>query len=142
MEKQRKTFFRKYHEIETVMGGLLCIMTSFWVLRAPKSWSKHFFSAVFNLFCSTAGQNTQQSTIILEQHLNADLLLSVFFKCYCMLVTFFFILTKKDVKTLKMMILTSKHHVKHPSVDELHNLPIFIYLHIPQENPFFFQMHP
>ena len=23
---------------------LLCILTGFWVLRAPKSWSKHFFS--------------------------------------------------------------------------------------------------
>ena len=22
---------------------VLCILTSFWVLRAPKSWSKHFF---------------------------------------------------------------------------------------------------
>ena len=31
---------------------LLCILTSFWVLRAPKSWSNYFFSAVFNLFCS------------------------------------------------------------------------------------------
>ena len=31
---------------------VLCIWTSFWVLPAPKSWSKHFFSSVFNLFCS------------------------------------------------------------------------------------------
>ena len=30
----------------------MCISTSFWVLRAPKSWSNYFFSAVFNLFCS------------------------------------------------------------------------------------------
>ena len=29
---------------------LLCISTSFQVLRAPESWSKYFFSAVFNLF--------------------------------------------------------------------------------------------
>ena len=29
---------------------LLCISTSFWVLRAPKSWSNYFFSAVFNVF--------------------------------------------------------------------------------------------
>ena len=29
---------------------LLSISTSFLVLRAPKSWSKHFFSAVFQLF--------------------------------------------------------------------------------------------
>ena len=27
-------------------------LTSFWVLRAPKSWLKYFFSAVFKLFCS------------------------------------------------------------------------------------------
>ena len=32
-------------------ASLLCILTSFWVLRAPKSWSNYFFSAVFNLFC-------------------------------------------------------------------------------------------
>ena len=31
---------------------MLCISASFWVLRAPKSWSNYFFSAVFNLFCS------------------------------------------------------------------------------------------
>ena len=31
---------------------LLCILTNFWVLRAPKSWSKHFFQQFFNLFCS------------------------------------------------------------------------------------------
>ena len=30
--------------------GLLCISTSFQVLRAPESWSNYFFSAVFNLF--------------------------------------------------------------------------------------------
>ena len=29
---------------------MLCISTSFWVLRAPKSWSKHFFQPFFNLF--------------------------------------------------------------------------------------------
>ena len=31
---------------------MLCISTSFWVLRAPKSWPKHFFQTFFNLFCS------------------------------------------------------------------------------------------
>ena len=31
---------------------LLCISTSFWVLRAPKSWSKHFFQPFFYFFCS------------------------------------------------------------------------------------------
>ena len=31
---------------------LLCISNSFWVLRSPKSWSKHFFQQFFNLFCS------------------------------------------------------------------------------------------
>ena len=31
---------------------LLCILPSFWVLRAPESWSKYFFWAAFNLFCS------------------------------------------------------------------------------------------
>ena len=29
---------------------VLCISTSFWVLRAPESWLKYFFSVVFNLF--------------------------------------------------------------------------------------------
>ena len=29
---------------------LLCILTSFWVLRAPKSWAKHCFQPFFNLF--------------------------------------------------------------------------------------------
>ena len=30
-------------EVKTIQkDGLLCISTSFWVLRAPKSWSKHF----------------------------------------------------------------------------------------------------
>ena len=31
---------------------VLCILISFWVLRAPKSWSKPFFRPLFNLFCS------------------------------------------------------------------------------------------
>ena len=31
---------------------LLCILTSFRVLRATESWSNYFFSAVFKLFCS------------------------------------------------------------------------------------------
>ena len=31
---------------------VLCISTSFRVLRAPKSLLKYFFSAGFNLFCS------------------------------------------------------------------------------------------
>ena len=31
---------------------MLCISTSFWVLRALKSWSKPFFSVVFPPFCS------------------------------------------------------------------------------------------
>ena len=31
---------------------LLCISISFWVLQAPKSWSKHFFQPFFTLFCS------------------------------------------------------------------------------------------
>ena len=31
---------------------MLCISTSFWVLRAPKSWLKHFFQPLFNLFCN------------------------------------------------------------------------------------------
>ena len=38
------------------IGGLqyvLCILTSFWVLRASESWSKYFFSAVF----TEAGQD-------------------------------------------------------------------------------------
>ena len=30
---------------------LLCILTSFWVLRTPESWLKYFFSGL-NLFCS------------------------------------------------------------------------------------------
>ena len=30
---------------------MLCILTSFWVLRAPKNRSKHFFQPFFNLFC-------------------------------------------------------------------------------------------
>ena len=30
---------------------VLCILTSFWVMRTPKSWSNNFFSG-FNLFCS------------------------------------------------------------------------------------------
>ena len=32
------------------MRQLLCILTSFWVLCTPESWSKYFFGAVFNLF--------------------------------------------------------------------------------------------
>ena len=31
---------------------VLCFSTSFWVLRARKSWSKHIFQLFFNLFCS------------------------------------------------------------------------------------------
>ena len=34
------------------MLKLLCILTSFWVLHAPKSWPNHFFQPFFNLFCS------------------------------------------------------------------------------------------
>ena len=56
--------------------GLLCISTSFWVLRATESWSKYFFD-VFKHFCwfwmcihdflpknlfQPAGRNTQQWT--------------------------------------------------------------------------------
>ena len=33
-----------------MLRKVLCISTSFRVLRAPECWSKHFFSAVFNLF--------------------------------------------------------------------------------------------
>ena len=29
---------------------LLCISTSFWLLRAPKSWLKHFFQPFFSRF--------------------------------------------------------------------------------------------
>ena len=32
---------------------LLCISTSFRVLLAPESWSKHFFQPFFNLICSS-----------------------------------------------------------------------------------------
>ena len=28
---------------------MLCISPCFWVLRAPKSWSKHFLSAIFRV---------------------------------------------------------------------------------------------
>ena len=35
-----------------MLSGELCILTSFWVLRASKSWLKYFFGAVFKLFCS------------------------------------------------------------------------------------------
>ena len=38
---------KKYHG----RCHLLCISTSFRVLRAPESWLKYFFSAIFNLFC-------------------------------------------------------------------------------------------
>ena len=31
---------------------VLCILTSFWVLHAPESWSNYLFSAIFNLFRS------------------------------------------------------------------------------------------
>ena len=31
---------------------VFCISISFWVLHAPKYWSKHLFSAVFKLSCS------------------------------------------------------------------------------------------
>ena len=33
---------------------MLCISTNFWVLRAPKSWSKPFFFAVFQPFLFTS----------------------------------------------------------------------------------------
>ena len=45
----------------TLIGGnyatsgrqrVLCILTSFRVMHASESWSKHFFGAIFNLFCS------------------------------------------------------------------------------------------
>ena len=29
---------------------MLCILTSFWVLQAPESWSKYFFWAMYKLF--------------------------------------------------------------------------------------------
>ena len=35
-----------------VVKWVLCISTSFRVLAAPESWSKHFFQPFFNLFCS------------------------------------------------------------------------------------------
>ena len=44
----RKILFVDYKKILTF--SVLCILTSFPVLRAPKSWLKYFFSAVFNLF--------------------------------------------------------------------------------------------
>ena len=34
-----------------VVTQLLCILTSFQVLAAPESWSKHFFQPFFDLFC-------------------------------------------------------------------------------------------
>ena len=34
------------------MPYVLCIWTSFRVLAAPESWSKHFFQPFFDLFCS------------------------------------------------------------------------------------------
>ena len=36
----------------TLVCHLLYISTSFWVLRTPKSWLKHFFRPFFSLFCS------------------------------------------------------------------------------------------
>ena len=42
-------------ELVTGHVHLLYILTSFWVLRAPKSWSKHFLQPFFNLFCSFYG---------------------------------------------------------------------------------------
>ena len=41
-----------YGLFEYFESWLLCISTSSWVLRAPKSWFTYFFPAVFNLFCS------------------------------------------------------------------------------------------
>ena len=42
-------------ELVTGHVHLLYILTSFWVLRALKSWSKHFLQPFFNLFCSFYG---------------------------------------------------------------------------------------
>ena len=40
---------------------VLCISTSFRVLRAPESWLKHFFQPFFNLFCIFLLSNDTQS---------------------------------------------------------------------------------
>ena len=49
---------------------LLCILTSFWVLCAPKSQSKHFFQLFFNLFCYTTNhqQQTEQRFVRIINH--------------------------------------------------------------------------
>ena len=50
----------------TSTKALLCISTSIRVLRAPKKWSKYFFSVVFNLF-KYLDEITQATLLISNQ---------------------------------------------------------------------------
>ena len=54
-KKERKSVTKRERERQKKENNkrkkyilLLCILTRFWVLRAPKSWLNYFFSAVFN----------------------------------------------------------------------------------------------
>ena len=53
-------------------AGVLCISTSFWVLHAPKSWSKHFFQPFFNLFCSFQSFFSDFTAEINKKHLKMN----------------------------------------------------------------------
>ena len=37
----------KQHQRDVILRAVLCILTSFWMLRAPESWLKYFFFSCF-----------------------------------------------------------------------------------------------
>ena len=60
---------------------LLCISTSFWVLRAPKSWLNYFFSAILNLFCTFQTFFSDFTAEINEKRLKKNKKM-----CFCLLL--------------------------------------------------------
>ena len=48
-----------------ILAAVLCILTSFWMLSVPKSWSNYFFLAAFKLL--TIILITQLFYIILDK---------------------------------------------------------------------------
>ena len=52
----------RWHKKLPINSLMLCTSTSFWVLRTPKSLSKHFFQPFFKLFCSFQSFFSKKST--------------------------------------------------------------------------------
>ena len=99
------------------ISRLLCILTSFWVLGAPESWSNYFFSAVFNLSCSFQTISKDFTPEINKKNLKKNKKKNGF----CLLPH------KKGWKRLKKVVRPNFVCVQHPKAGRNTQHPILFY---------------